>query len=63
MYLSDFFYLYITYNEKYYGKLNIKIITEYNNKLQVISDAIENMKEVNNSDEGTTYEQIKNKSL
>ena len=43
--------------------LNIKTTTKYNNKLQVISDKIDNMKDVYNSDEGTTYEYIKNKSL
>ena len=45
------------------ANFNIKTTTKYNNKLHVISDKIDNMKDVYNSDEGTTYEYIKNKSL
>ena len=53
--LSDFFHLYSPYNEKNYGKVIIKIITEYNNKLLEISDIIQNMKDAYNNDEGTNY--------
>ena len=70
--LSDFSF--IPYNEENYSKLysvidnfflnlKTKITTEYNNKFQVLSDKIDNMKVPYNSDEETTYEYIKNKIL
>ena len=70
--LTDFSF--IPYNEENYSKfypiidnfflnLKTKITAEYNNKLQELSEKIENMKDIYNSDEETTYEYIKNKIL
>ena len=70
--LADFSF--IPYNEKLYGKfysvidnfflsLKTKIAYEYNNRLKIFSEKLDNMKDIYNSDEDTIYEYIKNKIL
>ena len=70
--LSDFSF--IPYNDQNFVKfysiidnvfLNLKnkITTEYNKRLQSFSETINNINDIYNSDEGKTYEYIKNKIL